>query len=362
MKTIDLRSDTVTRPSEAMRRAMAEAEVGDDVYRDDPTVNRLESYAAELLGFEAALFTASGTQANLIGIMSHCGRGDEYIVGRLAHTYKYEAGGAAVLGSIQPQPIDFEPDATLSLTKVEKKSNPDDIHFARTACSALKTPRTAKPYPWNIYNRRRHLSEQKISACILMVPGSLMPRSNRTCRHNRLPVILIRSRSACPKASGRRSALCSAVHPALSKRQENGEKWSAAGCARPEYLPRPAYTPWKTMSTDWLLIMPTRDAEPGTAPIRSAAGDRRSGPDQYGVCYHGADTARQMAAFLQEKNILITAGRNNQTGHPSRYQPRRYHLYPGEDRPVFQPLNNSAAFQQGTHAGVPAAIAFFTTS
>lgn len=99
MRTIDLRSDTVTRPTEEMRKIMAGAEVGDDVYGDDPTVNRLEEKAAEMTGFEDAIFATSGTQANLIGIMSHCQRGDEYIVGQLAHTYRYEAGGAAVLGS-----------------------------------------------------------------------------------------------------------------------------------------------------------------------------------------------------------------------------------------------------------------------
>ncbi|TKB26846.1 low-specificity L-threonine aldolase [Desulfopila sp. IMCC35006] len=144
---IDLRSDTVTQPSRPMRQAMAEAEVGDDVYRDDPTVNELESYAAQLLGFEAAIFTASGTQANLIGIMSHCGRGDEYIVGQLAHTYRYEAGGAAVLGSIQPQPIEFEPDATLSLTKIEEKIKPDDIHFARTRLLCLENTQNGRVLP-----------------------------------------------------------------------------------------------------------------------------------------------------------------------------------------------------------------------
>jgi len=146
-KTIDLRSDTVTQPSEPMRRAMARAEVGDDVYRDDPTVNMLERYAADLLGFEAAIFTASGTQANLIGIMSHCGRGDEYIVGQLAHTYKYEGGGAAVLGSIQPQPIEFEPDSTLSLAKVAEKIKPDDIHFARTRLFCLENTQNGKALP-----------------------------------------------------------------------------------------------------------------------------------------------------------------------------------------------------------------------
>ena len=146
-KIIDLRSDTVTKPSEAMRQAMAKAEVGDDVYRDDPTVIRLENYAAELLGFEAAIFTASGTQANLIGIMSHCGRGDEYIVGQQAHTYKYEGGGAAVLGSIQPQPIEFEPDSTLSFTKIEEKIKPDDIHFARTRLLCLENTQNGKTLP-----------------------------------------------------------------------------------------------------------------------------------------------------------------------------------------------------------------------
>lgn len=147
MKIIDLRSDTVTQPSEPMRRAMAAAEVGDDVYRDDPTVNRLESHIAELLGFEAAVFTASGTQANLIGIMSHCGRGDEYIVGQQAHTYRYEGGGAAVLGSIQPQPIEFEPDSTLDLIKVEEKIKEDDIHFARTRLLCLENTQNGRPLP-----------------------------------------------------------------------------------------------------------------------------------------------------------------------------------------------------------------------
>ena len=118
MNKIDLRSDTVTLPSPAMRRAMAEAEVGDDVYGEDPTVNRLEALAAAKLGKEAALFVSSGTQSNLVAIMTHCQRGDEYIVGQTAHTYRYEAGGAAVLGSIQPQPLDFEPDGTLDLAKV----------------------------------------------------------------------------------------------------------------------------------------------------------------------------------------------------------------------------------------------------
>lgn len=144
---IDLRSDTVTRPTPAMRQAMAAAEVGDDVYRDDPTVIRLENLAAELLGCEAALFTASGTQANLIAIISHCQRGDEYIVGQTAHTYRYEAGGAAVLGSVQPQPIEFEEDSTLALDQVAAKIKPDDIHFARTRLLCLENTQNGKVLP-----------------------------------------------------------------------------------------------------------------------------------------------------------------------------------------------------------------------
>lgn len=161
MKKIDLRSDTVTQPSEPMRRAMATAEVGDDVYRDDPTVIRLENYVAELLGFEAAIFTASGTQANLIGLMSHCGRGDEYIVGQLAHTYKYEGGGAAVLGSIQPQPIEFEPDSTLSHAKIEEKIKPDDIHFARTRLLCLENTRNGKTLPLEYLRKTAVFAQEK---------------------------------------------------------------------------------------------------------------------------------------------------------------------------------------------------------
>lgn len=147
MKMIDLRSDTVTRPTPAMRKAMAEAEVGDDVYGDDPTVNRLEETAAGLLGFEAALFTCSGTQANLISIMSHCARGDEYIVGQQAHTYRYEGGGAAVFGSIQPQPLDLEADGSLDLRKVEQFIKPDDFHFARTRLLCLENTQGGKVLP-----------------------------------------------------------------------------------------------------------------------------------------------------------------------------------------------------------------------
>ena len=144
MKVIDLRSDTVTKPSKAMRAVMANADVGDDVYGEDPTVNRLESLAAEMLGKEAALFAPSGTQSNLLALLSHCQRGDEYIVGQQAHTYKFEGGGAAVLGSIQPQPLDFEPDGTLDLDKVAQNIKPDDAHFARTRLLCLENTQSGK--------------------------------------------------------------------------------------------------------------------------------------------------------------------------------------------------------------------------
>jgi threonine aldolase len=137
-ESVDLRSDTVTRPSAGMRAAMAAAEVGDDVYGDDPTVNRLQAQIAERFGFESALFFASGTQSNLAALMSHCGRGDEYLVGQEAHTYKYEGGGAAVLGSIQPQPLENEPDGSLSIHRIGNAIKPNDIHFARTRLLALE--------------------------------------------------------------------------------------------------------------------------------------------------------------------------------------------------------------------------------
>ena len=136
--TVDLRSDTVTKPTPAMLAAMAAAKVGDDVFGDDPTINALQERVAALLGKEAALFMASGTQSNLCALLAHCGRGDEYIVGQLAHTYRYEGGGAAVLGGIQPQPLNNQPDGSLRLEDIAAAIKPDDPHFARTKLLALE--------------------------------------------------------------------------------------------------------------------------------------------------------------------------------------------------------------------------------
>ncbi len=135
---IDLRSDTVTRPTEAMRRVMAEAEVGDDVYGEDPSVNRLQQRAAELIGFEAALFVPSGTMSNLLAILAHCERGDEYLVGQMAHCYRFEGGGAAVLGSVQPQPLPQNPDGSIPLAELAAAVKPDDAHFARSRLVCLE--------------------------------------------------------------------------------------------------------------------------------------------------------------------------------------------------------------------------------
>ena len=148
MDAVDLRSDTVTRPTRAMREAMLDAPVGDDVMGDDPSVNALQAHVAGALGFEAGLFVPSGTMSNLLALMAHCERGDEYLVGADAHTYKYEGGGAAVLGSIQPQPIVQAADGTLPLDAVDAAIKPaGDPHFARTRLLALENTWHGRPLP-----------------------------------------------------------------------------------------------------------------------------------------------------------------------------------------------------------------------
>jgi threonine aldolase len=144
---IDLRSDTVTRPTPEMRAAMAAAPVGDDVYGDDPTINRLQAVLAERFGFETALFFPTGTQSNLAALMAHCNRGDEYLVGQEAHTYKYEQGGAAVLGSIQPQPLENEPDGSIALERIERAIKPSDLHFTPTRLLALENTMGGRVLP-----------------------------------------------------------------------------------------------------------------------------------------------------------------------------------------------------------------------
>jgi threonine aldolase len=146
-KLIDLRSDTVTRPTLAMREAMMAAPVGDDVYGDDPSVNELQEKIANMLGFEAALFMPSGTQSNLCAILAHCQRGEEYLVGQGAHTYRWEGGGAAVLGSVQPQPLEHAPDGSIPLTAIEAAIKPDDPHYAISRLLCLENTIGGKLLP-----------------------------------------------------------------------------------------------------------------------------------------------------------------------------------------------------------------------
>ena len=138
MKTVDLRSDTVTQPTAAMREAMMAAPLGDDVFGDDPSVQALQTRIAAITGKEAALFMASGTQSNLCAMLSHCERGDEYIVGQNAHTYRYEGGGAAVFGSVQPQPLTQDATGRMDLADIAAAIKPDDPHFARTRLLCLE--------------------------------------------------------------------------------------------------------------------------------------------------------------------------------------------------------------------------------
>ena len=147
MNIVDLRSDTVTRPTAAMRQVIAAASVGDDVFGDDPTVNALQERVAAMLGKDAALFVTSGTQGNLCALLSHCQRGDEALVGQLAHTYRYEGGGGAVLGGIQPQPLPQQDDGTLALADIEAAIKPDDEHFARTRLLCLENTWNGKVLP-----------------------------------------------------------------------------------------------------------------------------------------------------------------------------------------------------------------------
>ncbi|WP_431635882.1 low-specificity L-threonine aldolase [Dyella sp. KULCS107] len=161
MGWVDLRSDTVTRPTAAMRAAMVEAAVGDDVYGEDPTVNALQQRLADDLGFEAGLFVPTGTQSNLVGLMAHCERGDEYIVGADAHTYRWEGGGAAVLGSIQPQPIPQDADGTLPLEKVAAAIKPIDPHFPRTKILALENTWWGRALPLDYLAAARAFTRER---------------------------------------------------------------------------------------------------------------------------------------------------------------------------------------------------------
>ena len=160
MQRIDLRSDTVTRPSPEMRAAMAAAEVGDDVYGEDPTVNRLEAFAAERFGCESALLVSSGTQGNLLALLAHCRRGDEYIAGDQAHCYRCEGGGGAVLGGISPQPLAMEADGTISAERILRAIKPINDHYARTRLLCLENTHAGKVLSLRYHQQMQTLTRQ----------------------------------------------------------------------------------------------------------------------------------------------------------------------------------------------------------
>lgn len=186
---IDLRSDTVTLPSPEMLQAMFEAPVGDDVYGEDPTVNKLEALAAEMTGKQAAIFAASGTQTNLLALLSHCERGDEYIAGQYAHTYRHEGGGAAVLGGIQPQPLPFNDKGELDLDDVRNAIKEDDFHYARTRLLCLENTQVGKVLSLeyqaefsdlaDAYGLNRHLDGARMFNAVV----KLSVDSEEICRH-----------------------------------------------------------------------------------------------------------------------------------------------------------------------------------
>jgi threonine aldolase len=160
-KIIDLRSDTVTQPTPAMREAMMRAPVGDDVFGDDPTVNALQDKLAAMLGFEAALFVPTGTMSNFCAILSHCQRGEEYIVDQHAHCYRMEGGGAAVFGSVQPQPLEHQADGTLALADIAAAIKPDDAHFAITRLLALENTFGGKLLPFDYVQAATQLAQSR---------------------------------------------------------------------------------------------------------------------------------------------------------------------------------------------------------
>lgn len=184
--SVDLRSDTLTLPSPGMRAAMYEARLGDDVYGEDPTVNDLQDYVAALLDKEAALFAASGTQSNLLALFAHCDRGDEYLVGDNAHTFRYEGGGAAVLGSISPQPLAMAFDGTMSLDDLEAAIKPADFHFARSRVICLENTHAGEPLPLGYAEAVASLGQRRSLA--LHLDGARL--FNAALAQNRTPAAL----------------------------------------------------------------------------------------------------------------------------------------------------------------------------
>ncbi len=284
MTIIDLRSDTVTQPSSAMREVMCCAATGDDVYSEDPTVSLLESRLAASLGFAAGLFVPSGTMSNLLGLMAHCERGDEYIVGQQAHTYKYEGGGAAVLGSIQPQPIEMEADGTLDLARVEAAIKPDNFHFARSRLLTLENTMQGKVLPLDYLaaardlTRRHGLALHLDGARLFNAAVRLGCDAQEITRH-------FDTVSVClSKGLGAPVGRCSAVARHSSARRGACARWSAVACARLACSPPPGSTRWSTTSlgSRGSSSRPVARKGAGRAWVRG-----RARANQHGLCDGG---------------------------------------------------------------------------
>ena len=287
---IDLRSDTVTRPTDAMRAAMAAAAVGDDVFGDDPTVNELEAAVADRLGKEAAALVTSGTQGNLCALLAHCQRGDEYIVGDRAHTYKYEGGGGAVLGSIQPQPVPIGDDGMIDLDRAEAAVKPDDSHFARTRLLCLENTIDGKALTVEQMQRSAALAARHGLGHHL--DGARLWNAAAALGEDPAAVAApFDSVSVClSKGLGAPVGSVLAGSAGFVAEARKWRKMLGGGCARPGWWPRPASTPSTTTSSGWPTTTPTRPGWPGgwsrspewrssrAPPTWSSPGSGPSGP------------------------------------------------------------------------------------
>jgi threonine aldolase len=304
MKPIDLRSDTVTKPSPAMREAMGRAEVGDDVFGDDPTVNKLQEVRAERFGMQAGLFFPSGTQSNLAAVMAHCARGEEVIVGQDAHTYRYEAGGAAVLGSIQPQPLTNLPDGSLDLSQVEAAIKPDDSHFAITRLLALENTIGGKVLSRQYMAdaialaRRRKLSVHLDGARIFNAAVKLgMPVKELCAGFDTVSVCL-------SKGSARRRARCSSAERTSSTARAASARCWAGPCGR--WDPRRG----RPLRARAQRRSPRRGPRERRAPREGprALGSRSTGADQHGVRRRCRRIRAALKQHLDRSGVVTLGG------------------------------------------------------
>jgi threonine aldolase len=263
MTPVDLRSDTVTQPTPAMRAAMAAAPLGDDVFADDPSVNALQDKIAQMLGFEAALFVPTGTQSNLCAILSHCQRGDEYIVGQMQHCYRWEGGGAAVFGSVQPQPLNHASNGSLPLADIEAAIKPDDAHFARTKLLALENTLGGKLIPFAYVQeatdlaRRKGLARHLDGARLFNAAVAQAAQTGADARAEARRIAqCFDSVSVCfSKGWARRWARRCAAARSSSRAPTASARWPAVACARPACWRQRRRMRWTTTLTGWPMIM-----------------------------------------------------------------------------------------------------------